>query len=169
MEDRVAYADHEALIRLGAFAAVLLLMAIGELLVPRRRLTVRKPLRWANNLGLVALNTAVVRVVLPLGAVSVALIAERHDWGLLNNLDMPVWLAVVASVIALDLAIYLQHVLFHAVPALWRLHMVHHADLDFDVTTGLRFHTLEILLSGGIKLGAVVLLGAPALGVVAFE
>jgi sterol desaturase/sphingolipid hydroxylase (fatty acid hydroxylase superfamily) len=165
----VNYADHEALIRLGAFAAVLLLMAVGEMLAPRRRLSVQKPLRWASNLGLVVLNTVVARVVIPLGAVGMAMIAERNGWGLFNNLDVPVWLAVVASVIALDLAIYFQHVMFHAVPVLWRLHMVHHSDLDFDVTTGLRFHTLEILLSAGIKMAAVVLLGAPALAVLIFE
>src|SRR5262245_62693281 len=126
------YAEHETFIRLGAFAAVLLLLAMGEMLAPRRRLTGHKPVRWASNLGLIVLNTLVARVAIPLGAVGTAMIAERYGWGLFNNVDVPVWCAVVASVIALDLAIYLQHVMFHAVPALWRLHMVHHADLDFD-------------------------------------
>jgi sterol desaturase/sphingolipid hydroxylase (fatty acid hydroxylase superfamily) len=101
--------------------------------------------------------------------VGVALGAEEHGWGLFNNVAVPAWLAVVLAVVALDLIIYLQHVMFHAVPLLWRLHMVHHADLDFDVSTGLRFHTIEILLSMGIKAAAVVLLGAPALGVLIFE
>jgi sterol desaturase/sphingolipid hydroxylase (fatty acid hydroxylase superfamily) len=159
----------ESAVRLGMFAGVLLVMAVGELLAPRRRLTVGKPLRWFSNLGLVALDTLAVRVVLPAGAVGMALAAQEHGWGLFNNLSLPGWLAVFLSVVILDLAIYLQHILFHAVPILWRLHMVHHADLDFDVTTGLRFHTIEILLSMGIKIAAVVLLGAPALGVLIFE
>src|SRR5204862_4197065 len=136
---------------------------------PRRRLTVGRPLRWFSNLGLVALDTLAVRLLVPLGAVGMALLARERGWGLLNNLALPGWLAVPLAVVALDFAIYLQHVMFHAVPLLWRLHMVHHADLDFDVTTGVRFHVLEILLSMVIKMGAVVLLGAPALGVLVFE
>jgi sterol desaturase/sphingolipid hydroxylase (fatty acid hydroxylase superfamily) len=159
----------ESAVRLGAFAGVLLLTALGEVLVPRRALTVRKPLRWFSNLALVVLNTLVLRLLLPVGAVGMSLVAHERGWGLLNNLDVPEWLAVVLAVIALDLAIYLQHVMFHAVPLLWRLHMVHHADLDIDVTTGVRFHTLEMLLSLGIKLAAVILLGAPALAVLIFE
>jgi sterol desaturase/sphingolipid hydroxylase (fatty acid hydroxylase superfamily) len=122
-----------------------------------------------SNLGLTVVNTIAVRLALALGAVSVAIIAEDRGWGLFNNLDLPAWLSITLAVLALDLAIYLQHVLFHAVPALWRLHMVHHADLDIDVTTGVRFHTIEILLSMGIKIGAIVLLGAPALAVLIFE
>jgi sterol desaturase/sphingolipid hydroxylase (fatty acid hydroxylase superfamily) len=160
---------YEAVIRLSCFGGVLLLMALWELLAPRRRLTVRRPARWASNLGLVALNTLAVRFLVPLGAAGTALVAQERDWGLFNNLELPGWLAVVLAVVALDLIIYLQHVMFHAVPLLWRLHMVHHADLDFDVTTGTRFHLLEILLSMGIKMAAVALLGAPAVAVVAFE
>jgi len=160
---------HEPIIRLGSFASVLALMALAEVLAPRRRLTVGRHPRWLSNLGLVALDTLAVRLLLPLGAVGMAVLAQERGWGLVNNLDLPGWLAVTLSVLALDLVIYLQHVLFHAVPVLWRLHMVHHADLDFDVTTGVRFHTLEILLSMGLKLAAVVLLGAPALGVLIFE
>src|SRR5207248_2147830 len=117
----------------------------------------------------VVLDTAAVRVALPLGAVGVALFAEEHDWGLLPHLGLPAWLAVALAVVALDMALYLQHVLFHAVPVLWRLHMVHHADLDFDVTTGVRFHPLEIFLSAGIKAATVLLLGAPAVAVLIFE
>jgi sterol desaturase/sphingolipid hydroxylase (fatty acid hydroxylase superfamily) len=161
--------QYESAIRLGFFGGVLTLMAAWELLAPRRRLTTARPARWASNLGLVALDTVAVRLVLPLGVVGMALMAQERGWGLLNNVPLPGWLAVALAVVALDLAIYLQHVLFHAVPLLWRLHLVHHADLDFDVTTGLRFHTLEILLSMGIKLAAVVLLGAPALAVLTFE
>jgi len=160
---------YESLVRLGFFAGVLALMAVWEVLAPRRRLTTGRPLRWASNLGLVALDTIAVRFVVPLAAVGAAMVARQRDWGLFNNVALPDWLAVVLSVAALDFAIYLQHVMFHAVPVLWRLHMVHHADLDFDVTTGVRFHVLEILLSMGIKMAAVVLLGAPALAVLIFE
>ncbi len=126
-------------------------------------------MRWLSNLGLIALDTLAVRLLLPLTAVALAALAQEHGWGLFHVLGLPDWLAVLLAVVALDFAIYLQHVLFHAVPLLWRLHMVHHADLDFDVTTGLRFHTMEILLSMGIKLAVVALLGAPALGVLIFE
>jgi sterol desaturase/sphingolipid hydroxylase (fatty acid hydroxylase superfamily) len=160
---------YESTVRLGIFLGVLVLMASWELLAPRRALAARKPLRWLSNLALVGLNTLALRVLIPLGAVGMALLAEEQGWGPLNNLSLPAWLAIVLAVVVLDFVIYLQHVLFHAVPALWRLHMVHHADLDFDVTTGLRFHTLEILLSMGIKLAALVLLGAPALAVLIFE
>jgi sterol desaturase/sphingolipid hydroxylase (fatty acid hydroxylase superfamily) len=160
---------HESVTRLACFAGVLVLMALWEALAPRRRLTTGRPLRWASNLGLVALDTIAVRLVAPLGAVGVALVAEERGWGLLHNVFLPDLLAVALAVVALDLAIYLQHVLFHAVPLLWRLHMVQHADLDFDVTTGVRFHTLEILLSLGIKAAAIVLLGAPSLAVLVFE
>ena len=160
---------HESIVRLSIFLGVLVLMALWELLAPRRALSARKPLRWLSNLALVGLNTVVLRVLIPLGAVGMALLAEEQSWGLLNILTLPAWLAIVLSVVALDFVIYLQHVLFHAVPTLWRLHMVHHADLDFDVTTGVRFHTLEMLLSMGIKLAAVILLGAPALAVLIFE
>ncbi len=164
-----AITSTETVVRLSVFAGVLALMAGWELLAPRRRLTVRRPGRWLSNLGLVVLNSVVVRVLVPLGAVGVAVVAEERGWGLFHALLLPAWLAVALSVVALDFVIYLQHLLFHAVPLLWRLHMVHHADLDFDVTTGVRFHTLEILLSLGIKAAAVILLGAPALGVLIFE
>ncbi|MBY0524215.1 MAG: sterol desaturase family protein [Gemmataceae bacterium] len=161
--------EWEPLVRLGSFAAILMLMAGWEVYAPRRRLTGQKPRRWFGNLGLVLLNTVVVRAALPLGVVGVAVFAKERSWGLLNNVVLPKGVAVVLAVVALDLAIYLQHVMFHAVPLFWRLHMVHHADRDFDVSTGVRFHTLEILLSVGIKAAAVLLLGAPVLGVLIFE
>jgi len=101
--------------------------------------------------------------------VSMALLAQKSGWGLLNNFVLPYWLEVAVGVIVLDLIIYLQHVMFHTVPVLWRLHMMHHADLDFDVTTGLRFHPIEMILSMGIKLSAVVLMGSPAVAVLIFE
>jgi sterol desaturase/sphingolipid hydroxylase (fatty acid hydroxylase superfamily) len=160
---------YEPEIRLACFGGALLLMALWEALAPRRRLTTSRPLRWSSNLGLTALNALALRFLVPLGAVGTALLAQERGWGLLNNVALPAWLAVALAVVALDLVLYLQHVMFHAVPALWRLHRVHHADLDFDTTTGVRFHTLEVLLSMGIKMAAVVLLGAPPLAVLLFE
>jgi sterol desaturase/sphingolipid hydroxylase (fatty acid hydroxylase superfamily) len=115
------------------------------------------------------LDTVLVRLLFPTTAVGLALVAEAQGWGLFHALALPIWVSVPLAVLALDLAIYLQHVLFHAVPALWRLHRMHHADLEFDVTTGARFHPIEILLSMGIKLGVVAALGAPAVAVLAFE
>jgi len=159
----------EIAVRLGCFGGVLLIMALWELLAPRRRLAVRKGPRWASNLGLAVLNTIAARLLMPITAVAAAMFAESRGWGLLQQVDWPMWLKGALSVLALDLAIYLQHVMFHAVPIFWRLHMVHHADLDFDVTTGLRFHTLEILLSAAIKLAVVVVIGPPAIAVVIFE
>jgi sterol desaturase/sphingolipid hydroxylase (fatty acid hydroxylase superfamily) len=144
-------------------------MVVWEMLAPRRKLVIRKPLRWISNLGLVFVNSLLLRLVAPLGAVGVALLTQRLEWGLFNAIDVPYWAAVVCSVVLLDFAIYLQHVMFHAVPLFWRLHMVHHADLDFDVTTGVRFHTLEILLSFGIKSAVILLIGPPAVAVLIFE
>jgi sterol desaturase/sphingolipid hydroxylase (fatty acid hydroxylase superfamily) len=114
-------------------------------------------------------DALLVRVVLPTTTVGVALVAEAHGVGLFNMIALPVWASIIVSVMVLDLAIYLQHVLFHAVPALWRLHRMHHADLEVDVTTGLRFHPIEILLSTGIKLAVVTAVGAPAAAVLIFE
>jgi len=160
---------YESVIRLGAFAAIFMAMALWELLAPRRRQAIGRLRRWPGNLGIVALDTLLVRLAFPTAAVGVALLAESRGWGLLPALHAPPWLAAIAAVILLDLAIYLQHVLFHAVPALWRLHRMHHADLEFDVTTGTRFHPIEILLSMAIKLGVVAALGAPAAAVLIFE
>jgi sterol desaturase/sphingolipid hydroxylase (fatty acid hydroxylase superfamily) len=156
-------------VRVVSFIVVFAAMAAWELLAPRRELAVQKPWRWASNLGLVLLNSLLLRLIAPLGAVGVALVAERLGWGLFNAISVPPWIAVVASVVLLDFAIYLQHVMFHAVPLFWRLHMVHHADLDIDVTTGVRFHTIEILLSFGIKSAVILLLGPPAVAVLIFE
>ena len=159
----------ETAIRLGCFIGVFGAMAAWEMLAPRRPLTVGKSPRWFSNLALVALNAILVRLVLPLSAFGTAAFAAKHGWGILNLWSAPAWLRFVIAVAALDFAIYLQHVLFHAVPALWRLHMVHHADLDFDVTTGLRFHTIEILISTFLKVGVVVALGSPVWAVLTFE
>src|SRR5262249_9300666 len=166
---RGAWSTYEPVIRLAAFGGVFALMAIWELLSPRRQQSIGRGWRWPNNLGLVVIDTLLVRILFPITAVGLALIAEARGIGLFNTIAVPHWLAVVAAVILLALAIYLQHVLFHAVPLLWRLHRVHHADLEFDVSTGLRFHPLEILLSMAIKLAAIAALGAPALAVLIFE
>jgi sterol desaturase/sphingolipid hydroxylase (fatty acid hydroxylase superfamily) len=156
-------------IRLLAFAGIFAAMAAWEVLAPRREQRLARGSRWPSNIVIVALDTVLVRLVFPVTAVGVALIAEARGWGLLHAFGVPMWVSVPAAVIALDLAIYLQHVLFHAVPALWRLHRMHHADLEVDVTTGARFHPIEILLSMGLKLGVVVALGAPAVAVLMFE
>jgi sterol desaturase/sphingolipid hydroxylase (fatty acid hydroxylase superfamily) len=144
-------------------------MASWELAAPRRPLTTSKSTRWIGNIGIVLLNTVLLRLIFPTAAIGMALLAGERGWGLLNNLNLPFVISVVVSVALLDFAIYAQHVLFHAVPILWRLHLVHHADLDYDVTTGARFHPIEIILSMLIKLGVVVALGPPAVAVLIFE
>lgn len=161
--------DHETAVRLGFFLGVFSLMAVGEIFAPRRALTTSKARRWFANLTIVALNPVSIRLVFPVLPVGMAIVAQDRHWGILNNVDIPTLISIGIAFVAMDLAIYLQHVLFHAVPTLWRLHMMHHADLDLDVTTGLRFHPLEIVLSLGIKLMTVALLGAPAPAVLAFE
>ena len=160
---------HEPVVRLTVFLGVLLAMMIGEIAAPRRRLEIPRVIRWSNNLALVVIDTTILRLSFPLLAVGLAALAQEKGWGLFNTFDLPVWLAFVGSVLILDLAIYLQHVVFHAVPGLWRLHRMHHADLDFDATTGLRFHPVEILLSMAIKLAVVGAIGAPPLAVLVFE
>ena len=152
----------EPMLRLGVFLGVLMAMATWEGAAPRRRQEIPRVIRWTNKLALVVVDTAILRLSFPILAVGLALIAEKRGWGLFNALEAPLWLAVLLSILLLDLAIYLQHVLFHTVPALWRLHRMHHADLEFDVTTGLRFHPLEI------KLAVVAALGAPAVAVLIF-
>ena len=160
---------NEPLIRLAAFAGIFAAMAAWEILAPRRDQRLGRGTRWPGNIGIVVLDTALVRLVFPTTAVGLALVAEARGWGLFNAFGIPGWISVPIAVLGLDLVIYLQHVLFHAVPALWRLHRMHHADLEIDVTTGARFHPIEILLSMGIKLGVVAALGAPAVAVLAFE
>ncbi|MBU1224020.1 MAG: sterol desaturase family protein [Gammaproteobacteria bacterium] len=161
--------SHEAAIRLGFFFGVLALMGVWEWLAPRRALSTSKSRRWRANLGIVAVGTAAVRLLIPVTAVGMALLAQERGWGLLNQFGLPYGLALLIGVLVLDCVIYFQHVVFHAVPTLWRLHRMHHSDLDFDVTTGVRFHPIEIVLSMGIKLAAIAVLGPPALAVLVFE
>lgn len=159
----------EWVIRAVGFAVVFAVVAAWEAVAPRRRLQTSKARRWGANLTLVALNPLSVRLVFPLLPVALAAMAAQQGWGLLNRLEMPFGLKLAAGVLVLDLAVYLQHVLHHSVPALWRLHMVHHADLDFDLTTGIRFHPIEIVISMVAKLGVVAALGPPAAAVLIFE
>jgi len=159
----------EITIRLGFFLGVFVLVAACEILAPRRALTTSKAQRWFANLVIIGLNPLSVRLLFPIFPAAMALLAAERQWGLLNNVTLPYWLEVAIGVIVLDFTIYLQHVLHHAIPALWRLHMMHHADLDYDLTTGLRFHPIEIIISMGIKLMMIAALGPPALAVLIFE
>lgn len=159
----------EPVIRLGCFAAVLLVMMLWEWRQPRRALPLARWQRWPANLALVALDGLLLRLTLPLLAVGAAQLATERGWGLFNGLALPDWLTFVLALLLLDLVIYAQHVAFHKIPLLWRLHRVHHSDTGFDVTTGLRFHPLEILLSMLLKLAVVMLLGIPAAAVLVFE
>ena len=160
---------HEPIIRVAAFLVVFAAMAVWEVMAPRRLRTAPKARRWANNLALLLINSVLVRILFPAAAVGFAAFAEVHHIGLLRIWQIPEAMTMVASVVLLDLAIYLQHLIFHAVPLLWRLHRVHHADLDFDLTTGTRFHPIEILGSMGIKFLIIVTLGPPVLAVLIFE
>ena len=161
--------QYESLLRLGSFGAVFITMAVWELRRPRRRLLLGKLQRWGHNLGLFLINTLVVRILFPTAALGFALSAQSLNFGLFNWLDWPYWIEVVLAVLLLDLAIYAQHLAMHHVPMLWRLHRVHHADLDIDLTTGSRFHTVEILLSMLIKWGVILLLGPAVFAVLIFE
>ncbi len=161
--------EYEAAIRLGAFVGVLALLAAAEQLWPRRGARVSRSSRWLSNLSLVALDTLFVRIVLPVAVVAWALEMQRRGWGLFNLTTLPAWLETTLAVVVLDLALYLQHRAAHVVPWLWRLHRVHHSDLDFDVSTGVRFHPVEILLSMLWKLVVITALGASPLAALAFE
>lgn len=159
----------EQTIRLSVFAAVLLLVALWEIIAPRRPPLDNKRRRWFANLSLVVIDTAAVRLLFPILPVALAQLAQVRGWGIFNALQMSPWLKILLSFLILDFIIYLQHILFHHIPILWRLHRMHHTDLDLDVTSGNRFHPLEIVISMLIKMAAVLFLGAPAVAVLAFE
>ena len=161
--------NHELTVRLGVFFGIFAIIAAWELAAPRRTLRESKPLRWTHNLALTVLNSVLVRAALPVAAIGVAALGAERGMGLFNLFHVAHPLAILLSVLALDLAIYLQHLMFHAVPLFWRLHRMHHADLDFDVTTGARFHPIEIILSMLIKFAVILALGPPALAVLIFE
>lgn len=159
----------EVLVRLSSFAGLFAVFAVWELLAPRRTRHHSRSVRWLNNLALTVLNGLIVRLGIPLAAVGTAIAAQDQNLGLLNQVALPAGMAMIVAIVALDLILYLQHLLFHHVDFLWRLHRMHHADLDVDVTTGLRFHPIEIVLSMAIKMAAVLVLGAPVVAVIAFE
>jgi len=161
--------DNELLIRLGFFFGILLIMFFWELFAPRRPLITSKAKRWFSNLGLVFIDSFAVRLIFPTALVGFALLVQQRGWGLFNQFELPTLLKIVFSVLILDLVIYLQHIMFHVVPLFWRLHMVHHTDMDIDATTGVRFHPIEIILSMGIKMMAAILIGPPPIAVVIFE
>lgn len=161
--------EHEAIIRLGSFFGILAVMGVCELIAPRRTLTTSKSVRWFSNLSIVFINTATVRFLSPVLAIPMAISAQESGWGLLNYWQLPYWLSVVLGVLILDFVIYVQHVMFHTLPMLWKLHMMHHADMDIDVTTGSRFHPVEIYFSMLIKISAIAVFGPPVLAVLIFE
>lgn len=161
--------QEEHSIRLAFFLGTLVAVAVWEVIAPRRMLNDSKARRWFTNLSLVALNSVIVRLAMPVLPAGLALTLQQRGWGILNSVTLPDWLKIVLALLFLDCVIYLQHVLFHFLPTLWRLHRMHHADLDIDVTTGNRFHPLEIVISMGIKLAAIALIGPPVMAVVMFE
>src|SRR4051794_21634970 len=162
-------ASRELIIRIGAALSIFAALALWEVLAPRRGMLIGRGRRWPSNLGILVLDAVLVRLLIPVAAVGVAVIAAQRGWGLLNITPWPAWLEALFGFCVLDLAIYGQHVAFHKVPVLWRLHRMHHADLDIDVSTGLRFHPIEIVLSMLIKIAIVLLIGVPAVAVIAFE
>lgn len=163
------FLGNESWVRMGAFGGILALFMVAEALRPRRARLHPRTRRWFGNLGVVGVSTVVARATVPVMPVALAIMATERGWGLLNQVDWPLWVEVLTAVLVMDLVVYLQHVLFHATPTLWRLHRMHHADTDIDVTTGIRFHPLEIILSLGIKLAAVLALGPAAVAVLLFE
>ena len=160
---------YEAEIRACVFGGIFFAMAIWELVAPRRSLQISKLVRWSCNMGIVVINTVMLRLIFPAAAVGASVFAASHNWGVFNVISLPLWVEVSLSLILLDLLIYGQHRMFHAVPVFWRIHKVHHADPDFDVTTGVRFHPVEILLSMCVKMVAVIFLGAGVFAVIVFE
>jgi sterol desaturase/sphingolipid hydroxylase (fatty acid hydroxylase superfamily) len=161
--------EPEEILRLLLFFLVFAVMAVWELFAPRRTLTVSRGQRWFSNLSIVIANTLLIRIVFPVSAIQLAMVSHDYGWGVFNILAFPAIMEIIICVVALDFIIYLQHILFHAVPVLWRLHRVHHADLDFDVTTGTRFHPIEIVISMLIKFAAIILLGPAPVAVLIFE
>lgn len=161
--------EHEMGVRLSFFFGVFSIMAFWEWIIPRRQLQFSKPIRWIGNIGIMVLNSLLIRGLFPILGTGLALIAQSKGWGLFNILELPLWIKMLLSLLLLDFIIYLQHVMFHTLPLLWRFHRMHHADLDLDVTSGTRFHPVEIIISMGIKFTAICLIGPPVVMVVVFE
>jgi sterol desaturase/sphingolipid hydroxylase (fatty acid hydroxylase superfamily) len=162
-------ADNEPTIRLSFFVGTLIAVGLWETLAPKRKPSVSKIWRWTNNFAVTFFNTFLLRLAFPILAVGTAAFAAEKGWGILNMIELPLILSITIAVIAQDFVIYWQHVVFHRVPILWRLHKMHHADVDYDVSTGARFHPIEIVLSMLLKLGVVVILGPPVVSVIIFE
>jgi sterol desaturase/sphingolipid hydroxylase (fatty acid hydroxylase superfamily) len=164
--------ENETLIRFGVFLGLFALLALIEAIVPRRTRTQTRKARWFTNWGVTIINTITLNAMafaLPLLAVGAAIDAQSHGWGLFNAIGMPAWVEVILAILILDFSIWAQHLITHKIPILWRLHQVHHADVDIDVTTAIRFHPIEIGLSMLLKIGLVYLLGPAALAVILFE
>lgn len=163
------FVEHEMITRMAFFGGAFSLVALWEVVAPRRVLTLPKAMRWSNNLGLVFLNTVILRLMFPAAAIGMSAFAAEQGWGVLNYYSLPFGWSVILAVVVMDFIVYLQHVMVHAVPALWRVHRVHHADLDYDLTTGIRFHSIEIILSMLVKFAVIIVLGPPMVAVVIFE
>lgn len=159
-----------AQLRIAIFLGIFLFLALCEFVFPRRaKNNVPQSTRWISNLSIVIIGNFLMRLIFPLLAIEMAILSRNYSWGIFNQFETPYWINIILTIIILDLVIYLQHVMFHAVPIFWRAHRMHHADLDFDVTTGIRFHPIEVILSMGIKIGSVALIGASPIGVLIFE
>ncbi|MGP8304970.1 sterol desaturase family protein [Vibrio sp. YIC-376] len=156
-------------LRLSCFIGVLLICTLWEIKLPRKTLTVSRTFRWVNNLSLVALNSVIVALIMPIAAFQAAVIVSDNQWGVFHLMSVPIWLNIPLSVVLLDFVIYMQHIVFHRIPFLWQIHRMHHADLDIDVTTGARFHPIEIVISMVVKIGAVCVLGVSPIAIVIFE
>lgn len=161
--------EYESYIRLGSFLGIFALLTIWEISSPKRELLHLRRFRWFSNIGLIVISSVLVRFILPTAAVGVALHAEQDNLGFLNHFDIPFVVHFLLAFVLMDLAIYFQHVMFHALPMFWRFHRVHHSDLDCDITTGLRFHPFEMVISIIFKFIVIISIGAPVLAVVIFE
>lgn len=159
----------EPRLRLATFIGVLAVMVLWETLAPYRLRQQPRFMRWSGNLGILVLGTVLVRLLIPFAPVGAAALAATRGWGLFNILQVPAWTAFAISFLALDLVIYAQHRVMHRLPLLWRLHRMHHTDLELDATTGLRFHPFEITFSLALKIAAILALGAPPVAVMVFE
>jgi len=161
--------NEETIIRLLFTVTIFTVMMIWEIIFPRRKLNTNKIRRWSMNIFITLFNSILVKIIFPLLPVSLALLAQKNNWGIFNNIQLPYELVFILSIVFFDFIIYLQHVMFHSLPILWRLHMMHHIDLDIDVTTALRFHPIEIIISAIIKLAVIMIIGPPVLSVLVFE
>lgn len=159
----------EIVLRIGSFLAMLIIMGVAETIWPRRQLDVTKGKRWFSNLSVSVISSLLARLIIPIAPVGAAIICAEHNIGLLNTISLPSWIIILISILLLDMLIYWQHVAFHRIQLLWRIHRMHHADLDIDASTGIRFHPLEIITSVVIKLIGITILGPPAIAVITFE